>query len=111
MSIRGEFAQAVLLAVLESGDDAYAVPLRKILETMTGRPVSRGALYTALERLEAKGFLVSAMGEPLTSRGGKARRYYRLTPSGVESLTRTRARLQRLWAGFDEHMGRARGRG
>jgi hypothetical protein len=53
----GEFEYAVLLALLhlEGTDEAYAVPVRALLEQRTGRPVARGALYTALARLETKG--------------------------------------------------------
>ena len=53
----GEFEYAVLLAVLRLADEAYAVPIRELIETRTGRAIARGALYTALERLEAKGCL------------------------------------------------------
>jgi hypothetical protein len=70
----GEFEYAILLAVLHLGDEAYAVPLRELIEERTGRPVARGALYTALERLEAKGCLRSRMGDPTPERGGRARR-------------------------------------
>ena len=61
----GEFEQVVLLAILRLGDDAYAIPVREEIETRTGRAVARGALYTALERLEAKGCLRSHMSAPL----------------------------------------------
>jgi len=60
----GEFEYAVLLAVLHLGEDAYAVPVRELIEQRTGRPVARGALYTGLDRLEAKGCLKSRMGDP-----------------------------------------------
>ncbi len=65
-SYLGEFEYAVLLAVLHL-DSAYAVPVRALLEGRTGRPIARGALYTALERLEAKGCLRSRMGDPRSS--------------------------------------------
>ena len=55
----GEFEQVVLLAILRLGEDAYAIPVREEIETRTGRTVARGALYTALERLEVKGCLRS----------------------------------------------------
>ena len=67
----GEFEQIVLLAILRlKKDDAYAVPVREEIEGRTTRSVARGALYTALDRLEAKHFLTSKMGEPLAERGG-----------------------------------------
>ena len=60
----GEFEYAVLLAILHLDEDAYAVPIRELIEQRTGRPVARGALYTGLDRLEAKGCLKSRMGDP-----------------------------------------------
>ena len=55
----GELEQIVLLAVLRLGDEAYAVPILEQIEAQTGRKIARGALYTALERLETKGCLRS----------------------------------------------------
>src|SRR5687768_3796141 len=66
----GEFEQLVLLAVLQLGDEAYAVPVRDLIVARTRRNVARGALYTALERLEAKELVASRLGEPMPERGG-----------------------------------------
>jgi PadR family transcriptional regulator PadR len=99
----GEFEYAVLLALLhvEGTDEAYAVPVRALLEQRTGRPVARGALYTALERLEAKGCLKSRMGDPTAERGGKARRYFTVTPLGVKALKAMHASLASLSRGLE----------
>lgn len=97
----GEFEYAVLLAVLHVRDEAYAVPVRELIEERTGRPVARGALYTALERLEAKGCLRSRMGEPTPERGGRARRYFTVTPAGLRALKATHAALSRLSKGLE----------
>jgi DNA-binding PadR family transcriptional regulator len=97
----GEFEQIVLLAVLRVGDQAYAIPIREEIEACTGRAVSRGALYTALERLEQKGCLQSRVGEPLPERGGRARRYFTVTPAALGALRRSRASLTRLWQGVE----------
>jgi DNA-binding PadR family transcriptional regulator len=96
----GEFEFAVLLAVLQA-DAAYAVPIRSILEERTGRPVARGALYTALERLETKGYLKSRMGDPTDERGGKPRRYFAVTPLGLRALRSTHAALANLTRGLE----------
>ncbi len=97
----GELEQIVLLAVLRVGDDAYAVPILAQIEAQTGRKIARGALYTALERLEAKGCLRSRLGEPLPERGGRARRYFTVTPAAVRALKQSRRSLMRLWRGLD----------
>jgi DNA-binding PadR family transcriptional regulator len=97
----GELEQIVLLAVLRLGDEAYTVPILEQIEAQTGRKVARGALYTALDRLETKGCLRSRVGEPLPERGGRARRYFSVTPSAVRALKASRLALMRLWHGLE----------
>jgi DNA-binding PadR family transcriptional regulator len=96
----GEFEYAVLLAILQI-DHAYAVPVRTLIEERTGRPVARGALYTALERLESKGCLTSRMGDPTDDRGGKPRRYFSVTPQGLRALKATHSALSNLTRGLE----------
>ena len=93
----GRFEHLVLLATLQVGDDAYAVPLREEIERRTGSTPARGALYTSLARLEAKGLLRSSVGEPTAVRGGKAKRYYRLSPPGRAALRAARIELVTAW--------------
>ena len=100
----GEFEQIVLLAILRLGDEAYAIPVREEIEARTGRRVARGALYTALDRLEVKGCLRSRMSVPLPERGGRSRRYYTVTPSGLAALRTTRAALLALWKGVESRI-------
>ena len=97
----GEFEQMVLLGILRLGDEAYAIPLREELESRTRRDVARGALYTALERLEAKKCVRSRMSEPLPERGGRSRRYYTVTPAGVMALRESREAWLALWQGVE----------
>lgn len=96
----GEFEYAVLLAILQL-EDAYAVPVRVFLEDRTGRPVARGALYTALERLETKGCLRSRMGDPTDDRGGKPRRYFSVTSLGLRALKATHGAFANLTRGLE----------
>ena len=97
----GELEQVVLLAVLRLGAEAYAVPILEQIEAQTGRRIARGALYTGLDRLEKKGCLRSRVGEPLPERGGRARRYFTVTPVAVRALKHSRLALQRLWSGLE----------
>ena len=107
----GEFEYSVLLAVLhvdsaEAGE-AYAVPVRAVLEDRTRRPVARGALYTALERLEAKGCLRSRMGDPTAERGGKARRYFTVTAAGLKAIKATHGALASMARGLETILERS----
>src|SRR5215207_7534862 len=97
----GEFEHIVLLAILRLGDGAYAIPVREQIEERTGRQVARGALYTALERLEAKKCLRSRMSDPLPERGGRSRRYFAVTPAGLSALRASRRSLLSLWQGVE----------
>jgi PadR family transcriptional regulator, regulatory protein PadR len=97
----GEFEHIVLLAILRLGDEAYAIPIRGEIEERTGRAVARGALYTALERLETKRFLRSRMSDPLPERGGRSRRYFTVTATGLSAMRTSRRGLLRLWQGLE----------
>jgi PadR family transcriptional regulator PadR len=82
----GEFEQLLLLALLHTSDDAYGVEIRRVIEQRSGRTVSPGAVYTALDRLERRGLVTSRLGDPTPQRGGKCKRYYRLEPAGARLL-------------------------
>src|SRR5690349_19120456 len=97
----GEFEYLVLLATLHLGDAAYPIPVRALIEERTGRAVARGALYTALDRLEAKACLRSRPGPGGAERGGRPRRCFSLTPAGIKAERATHASLARLTAGLE----------
>ena len=87
----------LLLAVIHLGDDAYGVPISRELEANRGRAVSVGSVYAALERLETKGLVSSFLGDPTPERGGKAKRYFRITKEGLHQVHETRRVLTKLW--------------
>ena len=98
----GGFEQVVLLVVLHlPEDDAYGVPIRSEITRRTGRRVSRGALYTSLERLESKGYVSSRMGGATAERGGRAKRLYTVTAAGIGALRLSRETLVGLWSGLE----------
>jgi DNA-binding PadR family transcriptional regulator len=93
-----EFEQAVLLAILRLGQNAYGVPIRHDLSERLGRAISVGAIYTALERLEGKGFVSSWTGGATAERGGRAKRFYRIEAPGRRALDAARTTTRSLWA-------------
>jgi PadR family transcriptional regulator, regulatory protein PadR len=95
----GEMELMVLLALVRLGDDAYGVPISKELISLAGREVALGSIYAALDRLEEKAFVVSKLGEPTPERGGRAKRYFRVTRAGLKALRMTRTALTNLWSG------------
>ena len=83
MGYLGEFEQLILFSVLELGEEAFGVAIRETIEERTGKVVSSGAIYTALGRLEERGFVASRVGEPVEGRAGRPRKYYTLEPGGT----------------------------
>jgi DNA-binding PadR family transcriptional regulator len=97
----GEFEQLLLLAVLRLGANAFGAEIARELEARADRTVSRGALYTSLDRLENKG-LVRWRATPGTpERGGLPRRLYAVTPAGLAAVRASRETLRRMWQGLD----------
>ncbi len=93
----GEFELMLLLAIVQLGDDAYGVPISRVLERHRERTVSLGSVYAALERLETRGLVVSSLGQPTPERGGKAKRFFRITEDGLHQVQATRRVLTGLW--------------
>jgi DNA-binding PadR family transcriptional regulator len=93
----GEFELILLLTILRLGDDAYGVPLSRELSQLRGSDVSVGSVYAALDRLELKGLISSRLGEATAERGGRAKRYFRVTEEGLRSVEETRRVLTKLW--------------
>jgi len=104
-SYLGEFELMILLAVIHLGDEAYGVPISRELERHRGRGVSVGSVYAALERMEAKGLVTSDLGDPTPERGGKAKRYFTVTRTGLRQVHETRRILSRLWNSLPELKG------
>lgn len=98
----GEFELMILLAVVSLGDEAYGVPISREIEKHRRRSVSVGSVYAALERLEAKGLVSSTLGDSTPERGGKAKRYFRVTKEGLRQVHETRRVLSRLWQSLPE---------
>lgn len=102
MSAIGELETMILLAILRRGDTAYGVSVRDEIDARTGRRLTRGAIYTALRRLEAKGFVDGTLGEATPSRGGRAKRFLGVTPAGMEALRSATRDLDQMRAGLDQ---------
>jgi DNA-binding PadR family transcriptional regulator len=102
----GEFEQMLLLVVLQLGEDAYGPAIARYLEEQVGRPVSRGALYATLGRLEQKAFLRWVLEPADAERGGHRKRRFALTPAGITTLRTYRSALLRLWSGLEGVLGR-----
>lgn len=103
----GELEQTLLYALMHLGRDTSGVAVRDLIEDRTGRAPAPGAIYTAFDRLEQRGLVRSALGDPTPERGGKRRRLYTTTAAGVAALRRSRATLSAMAAGLDARLGRS----
>lgn len=103
----GEFEHMVLLGILRLGGEAYSVPLVLELEERTGREVAQAAVFIAMKRLEAKGFLSSRLDDHARKQTGRVRRYFKLTPAGEAKLRETREALVSLWEGVTARLDEA----
>lgn len=95
-----------MLALMRLGDDAYGVPIYREIEQQCSREVALGSVYAALERLEKKGFVTSEVGESTPERGGRSKRYFRITAMGLKEVRETQRALKRLWQGLPQLEGR-----
>jgi PadR family transcriptional regulator PadR len=101
MRVLTKLEESVLLTILKLKDDAYIVSIKDQIERFTKKNLSFGALYVSLNRLIKYGYLEGGIGESSSVRGGRAKKYYRLTKDGISALKNVR-RLQRLmWKDFD----------
>jgi PadR family transcriptional regulator PadR len=96
----GSLEHIVLLAVMRLGSDAYGMTVRRAIESTTRRDISIGAVYATLVRLESKGFIKSRAGEPTAERGGRAKRYFRMTADGEGALRNTHEIILKMSAGL-----------
>ena len=100
MDTIGQFEQAVLVALIRLGKDAYGRAILNEVQTRLDRDVSAGAVYATLERLEAKALVSSTLAPGTAIRGGRARRYFAPTGAGVRALNNAKSATDRMWRGL-----------
>lgn len=97
-----EFELYVMLSLARLGKkEAYGVAIRQDIERRTGRPVSIGAVYATLGRMEEKGYVAHRVSDPLPVQGGRSRKYFQLTSQGRRALAHSASMLSRMMEGLD----------
>ena len=96
------FELMLMLAVIRAGEDAYGVLVAREMEAATGKEVLLGSVYASLERLETRGLVTSRLGDPSPERGGRAKRYVRVTAAGRRVVREARRGLVALWNNLPE---------
>jgi len=93
----GEFEEIVLLTVGILNNVSYSVAIKDEIESRLKRTVSMGALHTALNRMESKGYLKSFSGEGNEERAGRPRRYFEITALGKKAIRHAKETRDELW--------------
>jgi DNA-binding PadR family transcriptional regulator len=105
-----EFELYVMLALARLEDSAYGVTIRQEIEERAGRSVSIGAVYATLGRLGDKGLVRFRTSDPLPVKGGRSRKYFKLTADGRDALQQSMAMLERMSHGLELDAGPGRAR-
>lgn len=100
-----DFELMLMLATLRVRDNAYGVPIAREVEEQTGRSITLAAAYLALDRLAHQGLVTCRLGDPTPERGGRAKKFFTVTPSGLQAIRRTQRAFTALWAGIPELKG------
>jgi|SRR5687768_3920207 len=98
--VLGVFEQAVLLALVRLGKDAYGRAILKEVQSRLQRDIAAGAVYTTLDRLEQRALISSRLKSGSAVRDGRPRRYYSIENAGVRALNDSRAAVETIWQGL-----------
>ncbi len=89
--------EILMLAIRALGNEAYGVTIRRYVSKVTGKDWSIGAIYDPLYRLEKKEFIKSELSNPTNERGGRSKRMFSITDSGIKALNEHKLVRDKLW--------------
>lgn len=92
--------EQILLVINNLGNEAYLVAIRERLHDMTGKYLDVGTIYVPLKRLFKEGMVDEIMGEPTAKRGGRAKKYYKISDKGFDMLAEIKKVQDKLWDGY-----------
>ncbi len=95
----------LMLAVMRLGEDAYGVPVARDIKDTTGRDIAIAVVYSTLDRLETRSLVSSTLGDPTSERGGRAKRFFRVTTKGVRQVRETRRAFHAMWRDLPQLKG------
>ena len=100
MEILSRTEEIILLAIYKLNDNAYGITVREKVQEFMDKQFSVGAIYVPLERLSEKGFLSSLESDPTSERGGRRKRFYKLTSKGLKALKDIKELNEKIWSGI-----------
>ncbi|MBN1274486.1 MAG: PadR family transcriptional regulator [Candidatus Aminicenantes bacterium] len=102
MNLLSRYEEIILLTILKLGDEAYGVSIREKIFQDSGNLWSFASIYTPLEKLKRKGFVVKKAGSPSNERGGKSKYFYTVTEEGKQALLEIRTAQDKFWKGVPD---------
>lgn len=102
MELLTRMEELLLLSVWKLQDQAYGLEIKHHLSELLGQDLSVGAVYVPLKRLKKRGYLSSWDSEPTEERGGRSKRFYKLTSKGVSALQQVRTIQEKTWSGLPD---------
>ena len=94
----GELEEVILLTVAILQEEAYGVAIGLHMERQLNRKLSISAIHATLHRLSKKGYVSSSMGGATAERGGRKKRYFKVTTAGCRVLNEIQDARNLLWS-------------
>ena len=102
MKLLSRTDEMLLLTVWRLKDNAYGVTIRRYVSKVTSDDWSPGAIYDPLYRMESRGLVESHLSDPTNERGGRSKRFFKLTDKGMDVLKEHRKVLDNAWDGTSD---------
>jgi DNA-binding PadR family transcriptional regulator len=97
MSELTRLEEQILLSVWRLEDNAYGLTIYEHIQKITDREMAIGGIYYPLERLVKNGLLEAVKGDPTPVRGGRSKRFYRLTELGKTEMLKAKKAHDKFW--------------
>lgn len=102
MNILTRMEELILLSVWKLQEEAYGLEIRMHLSEILDYDLSVGAVYVPLKRLKKRGYLSSWDSEPTEERGGRTKRFFKLTQKGVNALQQVKTVQENIWSNLPD---------
>ena len=100
MKLLSRQEEMVLLSIWRLGEEAYGVTIREFISKITGKYWSIGSIYVPLDRLIEKGYIEFFYKDIYNRKGGRRKRFYKISSPGMEALEEALELNKSLCMGF-----------
>lgn len=82
----GFLEEFILQAIICLKENAYGISIRKQIENWTNKKYTNGTIHSTIRILVKKGFINSYMSHPTNRRGGRSKKMFTVTETGLKIL-------------------------